>query len=236
MMGTDDHKRPSGAFANLYIAVREKEGRVFSEEDVRRLPDLDQSHTHYKEWQLRKKSAIRFIHYLESMRRPLHILDVGCGNGWFTHLMSSVEGSTVIGFDVNLVELEQAASVFKKPNLSFLYADLKKGGIFDTRFDAITFNSSFQYFENPSEILETVAKLLADGGEIHIIDSPFYKRRNIVKAQKRTLEYYSSLGFPQMAAHYFHHKLKDLGQYEIRYRPSWLRKDSPFYWLTVKKA
>lgn len=189
---------PNGAFSDLYIRVREKENRILTDEQVAALPNVNKNHEHHAEWQLRKLSADRFVKYLEKKDCALKILDVGCGNGWFSHLMSTVSNTEVTGLDVNVPELEQASNIFKRPNLSFVYADLYENtALQNERFNVVVFNSCFQYFEDAQAILRMAKKMLSDSGEIHIIDTPFYKQEQIESARKRTRTYYENLGFPK---------------------------------------
>lgn len=226
----------NNAFEDLYIKVRIKEQRVFTDEQVLALPELDKNHRLYNEWQLRKKSAKRFIGYLKNKNCPLKILDIGCGNGWFSHLMSNVRDTDVTALDLNSKELEQAGKVFKKPSLKFVYAN-----VFEIRekFDLIVFNASFQYFRDIQRLIETVSGLLNDDGEIHIIDTPFYNTRQLANAKARTRSYYENLGFGEMSANYFHHSWDDLARFKFRHKPSLfaklLRNDSPFCWISIDK-
>ena len=232
------YSQPNNVFSDLYINARKKENRFYSEEEIKELPNIRKNHPHYAEWQLRKQSANRFISYLKRKNKPLKILEIGCGNGWFSHLMSDVEKTQVTGLDVTKIELEQADKAFQKENLSFVYADLfENTELNDKKFDVIIFNSSLQYFENLKELFRVVGGLLAENGEIHIIDSPFYKDSEIKKAKERTEIYYENLGFPEMSKNYFHHSLANLGKHKIRYNPDtflkYFRKDSPFCWVLI---
>ena len=235
------YSQPKNDFSDLYIKVRKKENRLYSEEQIKNLPDLEKNHIHYEEWRLRKKSTARFINYIKTKNTALKILDIGCGNGWFSHLMSTVEKTEVIGLDVNSVELKQADNSFQKTNLSFVYADLfEKTGIHEQKFDVIVFNSCLQYFENLTQLFIIVNSLLVPNGEIHIIDTPFYKNNTIENAKQRTQFYYKNLGFPEMAKNYFHHRFDDLGKHEIMHKPflsflNYFKKDSPFYWILIKR-
>ena len=68
----------------MYLASRKKENRIYSDEQVVQLPFIEPTHIHYHEWQVRKRSALRLIHYLEKKNKPLSILEIGCGNGWLS--------------------------------------------------------------------------------------------------------------------------------------------------------
>jgi hypothetical protein len=67
-----------------------------------------------------------------------------------------------------------------------------------------------------------------------------------MKEKNRTLKYYTSLGFPEMASKYFHHTLEDFKylRYNYLYNPNSLKnklsgfifeKDSPYPWITVTR-
>ncbi|NRD24321.1 class I SAM-dependent methyltransferase [Winogradskyella litoriviva] len=223
------------AFSDIYIAVREKEQRVLTDKTVALLPYLKRN-----EWEYRVKSTERFMSYLSSKKETLAILDVGCGNGWFTNVIAKVsEKNEVIGLDVNRDELEQATRIFKRNNLQFVYGDIFEiENAFKRQFDIITLNSCIQYFSEFQALFSTLKLFLKPEGEIHIIDSPFYKKDKIAEAKQRTVSYYTDLGFPEMASNYFHHSINNLQEFEILYSNKnkllnkiLNRKDSPFPWL-----
>lgn len=226
-------------FSSIYIDVRKKEQRIYPDKIVESLPEIKANHKYYQEWKLRQKSTNRIINYLTDKNKPLKILDIGCGNGWFSNQLSSISNSKIFAIDVNEIELEQGARVFKKPNLKFIYADIfsVETNILED-FDIITVNSCIQYFENLEEILSCLKNKLKPDGELHIIDSPFYKASEIAAAKKRTKNYYKSIGVPDMAAHYFHHTIEDIPEITIMHKPDnslfsklVKKKDSPFMWL-----
>jgi len=231
---------------DLYLRVREKEGRLYSDDIVARLPVMPNGHPLAGEWQARSASASRLTRYLTPRPGPLRILDLGCGNGWLSNMLSRC-GHHVIGMDQNSYELKQAARVFS-PNSCLLFF---KGNIFSApflpfQFDVIILASVIQYFQDGNALLPVLSNYLKSQGEIHIIDSPLYLDNELEKAILRSRQYYVALGFPEMADHYFHHRLSDLDAYhpEILYHPHsfkhfmnrWLgRVDSPFPWIMIKK-
>jgi hypothetical protein len=72
-----------------------------------------------------------------------------------------------------------------------------------------------------------LAGYLKPRGEIHLLDSPLYMDAEIEGAARRSRDYFASLGFPEMAEHYFHHRFASLGEFDYKflYRPKtfWLR-------------
>lgn len=223
------------SFSDFYLRVRKNENRLLTDEDILKLPHLKRY-----EWPLRIKSTQRFLDYLSNKKSELTILDIGCGNGWFTNKIATASSKNIIiGLDVNKLELEQATRLFKSKNLSFVYADIfEVDTVFDAQFDIITLNGSIQYFEGFKATIVKLKTFLKPKGEIHIIDSPFYKSEDIHDAKKRTLKYYSKIEVPEMAANYFHHDRKLVQNFEILYQKKntfWdkvtKRNDSPFSWM-----
>lgn len=240
-MGVLFYNSPDQSFSDLYLKVREIEKRVYDDSQVKELPILQKGAPNAAEWKLRHYSSSRFINYLNSKDNALQILDIGCGNGWFSHLMSLNGKNHVTGQDINAPELEQAARVFAKSNLEFVYANLfEKTELNYKKFDVIVFNSCLQYFENLDALFQLVETFLTPTGEIHIIDTPFYNSQEMPKAKQRTQDYFSKLGFPEMSRNYFHHRFEDLPAYEIMHSPpksflKYFKKDSPFYWIRIKR-
>jgi hypothetical protein len=83
---------------------------------------------------------------------------------------------------------------------------------------------------------------LKPGGEIHLMDSPFYEEQEITGAKERTFRYYDSLGYPEMSEYYFHHNINDLKgfRHKIMQNPNSLfnilrGNQDCFYWICVKK-
>ena len=230
-------------FEESYIAVRGKERRMYSDEELLHLPDIAVEHPHYGEWKLRKESAERLKKYLAGKDRPLKILEVGSGNGWLSYFLSSIPNSNVTGVDINLTEIIQAQRVFhQRPNLRFVHGDIKSPEIANAAFDCIVFAACIQYFASPKDIISYALQQLKKEGEIHVLDSNFYKPGDIGPAQKRTAGYYNSLGVPRLTAYYFHHSFEELDpfSYDILYNPSFLNRHilqnkNPFPWIRIKR-
>lgn len=230
------------AFEKTYIALRQKEGRAYNEKEIAILPVVASSHPYYKEWKIRETSCNKLLKYVKGKGNVCDILEVGCGNGWLSAQLSAVTSGEVTGLDINTVELEQAKNVFQwKYNLNFTKGDIRSGVLADQKFDLIVFAASVQYFESLKEIINTALQYLTLQGEIHILDSYFYKEKEIAAARQRTKEYFDDLGFPEMAHFYFHHSIDDLETFpfSILYNPNsrinkLLFRKNPFHWIAVK--
>ena len=243
MNSLSQHIAP-GDFETLYIQLREKEGRIYSDEEVAQLPIIPASHAHYKEWAVRKESSQKLISYLKKKKKPLDILEIGCGNGWLSHRLSAIQNSRVIGTDINFSEIQQAARVFQHvPNLHFIYTYAEPGVFKEKRFDIIIYAASIQYFELLVETIKNSLQLLKPDGEIHILDSPFYSLKELLAAKQRSRHYYESRGFSGLANFYFHHSIDDLKNfnYTMQYDPGnmfnrLLRNKNPFHWVCIKRG
>ena len=176
----------------------------------------------------------------------LRVLDLGCGNGWFTKRISKISGVEVLGADINQAELEQAARLFSSPNCFFGYGDIFDEVWPKEYFDQIILNSCIQYFPKLRQLLDRLLTLLNDDGEIHILDSPLYSTGELVAASGRSREYFKGRQVPQMIKHYHHHSWQDLDEYKYKlaYSPrSWrsvlrrklFKSDSPFPWIISYK-
>lgn len=225
-------------FEDLYFAVREQEKKIYTDNQLRLLPDFN---TFSKEWEIRKRSSNRLIGYLKKKRCHLKILEVGCGNGWLSAKLAAIPNTKVTGLDINKVEITQAKRVFKKDNLEFVYDSFNENTFDNDRFDVIVFAASLQYFSSVVNVLSQALAGINPNGEIHIIDTPFYNLRDAGKAHERCRNYYMEMGLPKMADHYFHHSISEFWgfKYRVLFNPADLLnrvfKKDPFYWIAVNK-
>jgi ubiquinone/menaquinone biosynthesis C-methylase UbiE len=226
-------------FEESYISVRAKEERVYTDEQVVALPLVSDNDIQYREWKMRGVTAQKFISYLDTKTFKT-ALDLGCGNGWFTNMIAD-KVKSVIGLDINETELKQGNRVFKNSSLSFAYCDIFKADI-TQKFDLITLNASVQYFSDLETLFSRLKTLLNPKGEIHILDSPFYKSQtDAAEAKQRSRKYFTEQKELGMIENYHHHTLEDVSSFEIQSKPSSkiLRKltgkvESPFKWYKYK--
>jgi SAM-dependent methyltransferase len=232
--------------SDLYLRVREKEGRLYSDEVVSGLPGLPHAHPLRAEWRARAASAARLCAYLAQLTRPLTILELGCGNGWLTNRLAQLQDCRAVGVDLNHHELSQAARLFaQNRRLMFLAADIFQAPFGERSFDAIIIASAIQYFPDLPALIRRLMPLLSGRGEIHVLDSPLYVPSEVADARARTQAYYAALGCPEMAEHYHHHTLDALAEFHptLLYDPgSPLARlwrlfhfvDSPFPWIRLR--
>jgi len=214
---------------------------MYTDDQVRQLPDIAADHPCYQEWKVRNRSARKLANALQALGRPLSVLEVGCGNGWLSHRLSQVPGCRVTGIDINRVELSQACRVFgQHPGLQFVAGDIRQGVLTGQQFNLIIFAASIQYFASLQEILDLCLLHLQEQGEIHILDSCFYTSQEMAGARNRSAAYYQRLGVPEMTDYYHHQALEDLAPYpyQVLNRPGWLQQLFPgkvFPWIRIQK-
>lgn len=246
---TPQQSSADALFEENYIGLRQKENRIYSDEELTGLPFVSPNNLHYKEWQIRQQSSNRLVNHLAKKNVPLKILEVGCGNGWLSHRLSAISSTFITGIDINAFELHQAARVFAGvPGLQFIYGSIDSPELVNRYFDIIVFAASIQYFRSLTGTLSHCMSMLKPGGEIHILDSHLYKPDELGPASERTEQYYKELGFPEMAGQYFHHCINELKPFahKIMYKPFSLSplgqlagffkwNNNPFQWVSIKK-
>jgi len=221
------------SFETSYLALREREGRHFTDAQLHALPEVDAGHPQAEEWRLRGRSCTRLLAYLRERGGP-RVLEVGCGNGWLAHRMAA--HAQVVATDVLAPEIEQATRAFADvEHLRFVLGGLQAHELQDQRFDLVVFAASLQYFADPGAV---IADCLERAHEVHILDSPFYGQAELAGARARSARHFASLGQAGLAAHYHHHALAVLAGFAVDrlYEPIPGNGDTPFPWLRIVKS
>ena len=161
--------------------------------------------------------------------------------------LSHLPHSEVIAVDRTASELEVARAAFgDRANIRFEEADIFTADL--GQFDTVILGAAAQYFPDLVLLLERLLQLVRNGGEIHILGTPFYRPAAKMKAMKRSRAYYEKHGFPDLAEHYFHHdaavlerfrarRLYDPGSLNNRIRRKlWRVPEPPFPWYVIRKA
>ena len=230
------------SFEEEYLQVRSLEQRLYPDEVVRTLPAITPDHPHVSEWLLRSRSSSRLTKYLLS-KSPGKILEIGCGNGWLSNLIATLTEHSIVATDINTFELEQGMRLFKRNNLEFRIANGIEMIPGEIEFDYILFAAAIQYFPSLPSILNACLSRLSSQGEIHIVDTRFYKATEVAEARERTRRYYQSIGYPRMISNYFHHSTEELKNFraDFLYHPdSFVNRltgsTKGFPWIRISKS
>ncbi|HOY95374.1 MAG TPA: class I SAM-dependent methyltransferase [Catalimonadaceae bacterium] len=233
-----------GKHEKVYIRIREKEGHLIRDTQVLALPNEAPAPEFQHLWVMRKQSAVAVCAQLGKTPNP-SILELGCGNGWFSHMLSSLPGSFVLGMDMNKTELGQAARLFQTDNLAFAFGDIEQDPLLPEKFDFVVLNAAIQYFNDIPGLLHLIRKLLKKTGEIHIFDSAFHlTKADQEKARARSRKHFAQMGEPDMI-HHFHHPLwSEIKNFQpkIRYfNRNLLKKvlripQNPMPWVVIGKG
>jgi SAM-dependent methyltransferase len=233
-------------FQEDYINIRAAENRIYSQDQLKALPEVAKNNPHLQEWKIRRKTTKNLLNYLYPKKDITSILEIGCGNGWLSNRMAASTDCTVVGLDVNLVELKQAAKAFEaSQRVHFVYGNIADDIFARNSFDVVILAAAIQYFNNLPDLFSHIFPLLRGGGEIHILDSPFYRNDQLPEARRRSSQYFASIGHWEMEKHYFHHSMDalkefnpkviyDPGEIKRRILRKWFVTDlSPFPWIRI---
>jgi len=93
------------------------------------------------------------------------VLDLCCGDGFFTFHFYSTNAAEIIGIDFDERAVRGARRNFRRDNLSFAVADIRDS-LPDGPFDVVVWDAAIEHFTESEigEILRRIAVLLGDSG------------------------------------------------------------------------
>jgi len=100
--------------------------------------------------------------YLDYAVQPARLLDVGCGHGRLLRLLARFGFGGYLGVDISSEAVERARAL-SVPGTRFEVVDMNR---WDTgeRFDAVLFNESLYYAQDPRRVFERAVGWLAEDG------------------------------------------------------------------------
>jgi SAM-dependent methyltransferase len=175
---------PLQRFAKDYAAHRETEGRGYAGDELFALPYV-QSGPLARQWAVRARSFdafhLRLIRPMAAtLGRPLRLLDLGAGNGWLSYRIAR-EGHCAVALDIRddgIDGLGASQPFLQRAGGRMQIAIAAFGQIpaQDASFDVAVFNASLHYATDLAAVLTEAARVVRPGGQLAILDSPFYRR------------------------------------------------------------
>lgn len=173
-------------FLQHYRSLRDAEGRG-SEHAAwyLSLPNVDSHHPRAREWRERANTLAWITSHLSSRASgssdPLSILDAGAGNCWLSWNLALL-GHAVVALDLNddpRDGLRAGRHYLENGRVTFgrLCSSYSTLPLHSDSADSIIFNASLHYALNLNAVIAESVRVLAPGGEILVVDSPFYRHR-----------------------------------------------------------
>jgi len=174
---TPDRAAALEPFVRQYRAVRDRDGhrRPSPPEFYRLLPNVGRDDPHAAEWLVRRETYHHLLrHVLASGPQPGRVLDLGAGTAWLSHRLAAL-GHLVVAVDIIDDELDGlgASRHYAAPFVA-VQADFDALPFAPAQFDLVVFNGSLHYAHDAAATLAGAHRMLAAGGALVVMDSPFF--------------------------------------------------------------
>lgn len=104
-----------------------------------------------------------------------HVLDLGCGFGWFSRWAMEQGAVSVLGIDVSAKMLARAKNETQDPQISYVQADLEMVELERAKYDLVYSSLAFHYIENLERLFKQAHGSLKPGGRLVCsIEHPIY--------------------------------------------------------------
>ena len=155
-----------------------------------------------KDWAVRAQSFVVLIGQvivpLEMRRkRPLHILDLGAGNGWLSNRLAA-RGHQLAAVDLGVNERDGLrAQRHYDTCFTCLQAEFDQLPLDDNQADLVIFNASFHYSVNYEVTLREAMRMLRTDGWMVVLDTAVYQHQAIGQQMvaEREAQFKKMVGF-----------------------------------------
>lgn len=167
-------------FIDQYAAIRQAEGWGSDEAAYYgALPFEDRSGLHVAVWRQRARQYRRLIEWViepleRQANRPLHILDVGAGNGWLAYRLAQ-RGHHVAAIDLQ-TNARDGLGAHRYYDAAFLPVQAEFDHLpFETgQADVLIYNGVLHYSTDYTVTLREAWRVLTPPGCVVVLDSPVY--------------------------------------------------------------
>jgi ubiquinone/menaquinone biosynthesis C-methylase UbiE len=106
------------------------------------------------------------LYLMQTMKPKKEILDIACGDGYFTSLLFSHQYEPIYGIDLNPSEVKKALSYINYKEV--LVMDATKMTFKPANFSTIFSNSSLEHIPNIGDALTSIREIMSDDGELFL--------------------------------------------------------------------
>lgn len=127
---------------------------------------------------------LKLINEIEGIKKN-KILDVGCGIGRWTSLLSEM-GAVMIGIDFSEVMIQKAKENSKPQNIDLRYMDVCRLEFPKNVFDIVSSVTVLQHLplENQEKAIKELCRVTKKGGYILIIEATYMKKHRLIFPRK----------------------------------------------------
>jgi SAM-dependent methyltransferase len=104
-----------------------------------------------------------------------HVIDLGCGFGWFSRYARETGAARVTGYDVSANMLARARSATQDEVISYVQADLETLTLAPGSADLVYSSLAFHYLEHLDRLIGQIARALKPGGAfVFSVEHPIF--------------------------------------------------------------
>ena len=153
--------------------------------------------------------------------KPKTVLDVGCGTGYITSIMSQELDSTVIGCDMDSNRISFARGNFGQ---EVIIADITHLPFKDNSFDAVVASEIIEHIHSTDAALNEIKRLAKKYVVITVPNEPYFRIANFLRGKNITR-------FGNPTDHVNHYNKKSLKQLLDIHFPAIKVKTNAFFWI-----
>ena len=119
----------------------------------------------------RVRTALREALSAVPIEQDEHIVDLGCGTGNLTAVLTEIlgPGGTVTAVDFSGAMIDVARTKVRDPRVRWLVADVVRLPLEDRTIDRVICFSAWPHFPDPSAAARELVRVLKPGGRLHIL-------------------------------------------------------------------
>lgn len=115
--------------------------------------------------ELARQMYSKYIQFVnQSVSQHGNLLDVGCGSGWSSYLLSQ-EGYQVVGIDLNAAAFECPTAT----NLTLVEGSAVNLPFEDASFDVVATHQAIEHIPDPEQAIKEMIRVLKPGGMLCIV-------------------------------------------------------------------